>query len=219
MAQRVRRPRFNGPTANSAFGEAFLDVIDIVAAVGFAADASQCVQLCGLTYRAGDRGATNDMLVQSLRLQCGAREARAAGREDFVLRAEDPSDDGDEGEVIEGSTQLIHAAILHIHADEHAQPDAASGGDLVRPRRVRGHAARARSASVMWRAGSRDPSRLRPLWFAARFAPLPSKRGRVHAIVRAAHAIHYARDRTVLVTAAAAAPAGAKDADAPSLPR
>ena len=113
MARRARRARFHGPAADSALGESFLDALPIVAAVGFAADVSQCVQLCGLTYRAGDRGATNDMLVQSLRLQCGAREARAAGCEDFVLRAEDPSDDGDEGEVIEGSTQLIRAAILN----------------------------------------------------------------------------------------------------------
>jgi len=113
MATLARRPRFHGPAADSALGEALLDAIPIVAALGFAADVSQCVQLCGLTYRAGDRGATNDMLVQSLRLQCGAREARAAGREDFVLSAEDPSDDGGEDEVIEGSTQLIRAAILN----------------------------------------------------------------------------------------------------------
>jgi hypothetical protein len=87
MARRAR-PRFHGPAADSALGEAFLDALPIVAAVGFAADVSQCVQLCGVTLRAGDRGATNDMLVQSLRLQCGAREARAAGRGDFVPRLE-----------------------------------------------------------------------------------------------------------------------------------
>jgi hypothetical protein len=82
MARRAR-PRFHGPAADSALGEALIDVIGIVAAIGFAADASQCVQLCGTTFRAGDRGATNDMLVQSLRLQCGARAARAAEREEF----------------------------------------------------------------------------------------------------------------------------------------
>ena len=108
MTRRVRRPRFHGPAADSALGESFLDALPIVAAVGFAADVSHCVQLCGTTYRAGDRGATNDMLVQSLRLQCGAREARAAGREQFAalmswggLRT------------IEETTQLIRAALLN----------------------------------------------------------------------------------------------------------
>jgi hypothetical protein len=111
MARRARRPRFHGPAADSALGEAFLDAIGIVAAVGFAADVSQCVQLCGLTYRAGDRGATNDMLVQSLRLQCGAREAREAEREQFLLFSF--GIDGDEGITIEASTQLMRAAIFN----------------------------------------------------------------------------------------------------------
>ena len=101
-------PPFRGPAADSSLGEAFLDALPIVAAVGFAADVSQCVQLCGVTFRAGDRGATNDMLVQSLRLQCSAREARAAGRERFAfvmpwgaLRT------------LEGTTQLVRAAYLN----------------------------------------------------------------------------------------------------------
>jgi ankyrin repeat protein len=112
MARRAR-PRFHGPAAGSALGEALLDVIGIVSAVGFAADVSQCAQLCGVTFRAGDRGATNDMLVQSLRLQCGAREARAAGREDFLRHAKDVNDDDDEDDVVEGTTQLIRAALLN----------------------------------------------------------------------------------------------------------
>ena len=103
MARRAR-PRFRGPAADSALGEALLDVIGVVSAVGFAADVSQCAQLCGVTFRAGDRGATNDMLVQSLRLQCGAREARAAGREQF---------EDNDGDLAEGTTQLIRAAILN----------------------------------------------------------------------------------------------------------
>jgi hypothetical protein len=82
-----------------------------VSAVGFAADVSQCVQLCGLTYRAGDRGATNDMLMQGLRLQCGARETRTAGREEFVLV--DVGIDGGESIIIVESTQLMRAAILN----------------------------------------------------------------------------------------------------------
>ena len=107
MARRAR-PRFHGPAADSALGEALLDAISIVSAVGFAADVSQCAQLCGVTFRAGDRGATNDMLVQSLRLQCGAREARAAGREQFagVMPWGDL-------ETFKGTTQLMRAAYLN----------------------------------------------------------------------------------------------------------
>ena len=101
-------PRFRGPAADSQLGEALIDSIGIVSAVGFAADVSQCAQLCGTTFRAGDRGATNDMLVQSLRLQCGAREARAAGREEFTGLM--PW--GGLG-TLEGTTQLIRAAILN----------------------------------------------------------------------------------------------------------
>jgi hypothetical protein len=99
---------FRGPAADSALGEALLDVIGVVSAVGFAADVSQCAQLCGVTFRAGDRGATNDMLVQSLRLQCGAREARAAGRERFTGQIS-----WGVRRTFEGSTQLIRAALLN----------------------------------------------------------------------------------------------------------
>ena len=74
---------------------------------------SQCAQLCGTTFRAGNRGATNDMLVQSLRLQCGAREARATARQDFLHYAKDVNDDDDEDDVFEGSTQLNRAALLN----------------------------------------------------------------------------------------------------------
>ena len=105
---RRARPRFRGPAADSALGEALLDVIGVVSAVGFAADVSQCAQLCGVTFRAGDRGATNDMLVQSLRLQCGAREARAAGREEFTGLMPWVN-----LETAEGTTQLIRAAYLN----------------------------------------------------------------------------------------------------------
>jgi len=107
MARSVR-PRFRGPAADSALGEALLDSIGIVAAVGFAADVSQCVQLCGVTFRAGDRGATNDMLVQSLRLQWGAREARAAGREDIAVLMPWVG-----LQTIAGTTQLMRAAHLN----------------------------------------------------------------------------------------------------------
>ena len=106
MARRAR-PRFHGPAADSTLGEALLDAISIVSAVGFAADVSQCAQLCGVTFRAGDRGATNDMLVQSLRLQCGAREARAAGRDQFDVVMPWGM------KTLAGTTQLMRAAILN----------------------------------------------------------------------------------------------------------
>ena len=41
---------FAGPAADLRLGELLLDVLPIAAAVGFAADVSQCVQLCGVTY-------------------------------------------------------------------------------------------------------------------------------------------------------------------------
>ncbi len=59
------------------------------------------------------RGDVADMLAQSLRLQCGAREARAKEREDFVLRAKDVNDDDDDDDVVEGTTQLMRAAHLN----------------------------------------------------------------------------------------------------------
>ena len=74
--------------------------------MGYAAEVSHCVHLCGLTYRAGDRGATNDMLVQSLRLQCDAATVRAAKREDIVVE-----NDEHDRVTIEGTTQLIRAAM------------------------------------------------------------------------------------------------------------
>ena len=93
---------FRGPAADSALGERFLDVIPLVSAVGYAAEVSQCLYLCGLTFRAGDKGATNDMLVRSQERQCGARAARAAAREDLEVAPYG---------VARGSTQLARAAI------------------------------------------------------------------------------------------------------------
>ena len=89
-------------------GERFLDVISLVAARGYAAEVSQCRALCGLTWRRGDLGATNDMIVSSLRLQCGAVAAREAVREDFTFAWP-----GDFLETIAGSTQLIRASMLN----------------------------------------------------------------------------------------------------------
>ena len=93
--------------AYSRRGELFLDVIGLVAARGYAAEVSQCRALCGLTWRRGDRGATNDMIVSSLRLQCGAVAAREAVRESFTFVW--PGDGS--LRAIEGSTQLIRASI------------------------------------------------------------------------------------------------------------
>jgi len=55
--------------AYSRLGELFVDVLPIVAGVGFAVDVARCRFLCGTTFRKGDKGATNDMFVQALRLQ------------------------------------------------------------------------------------------------------------------------------------------------------
>ena len=83
-------------------GERLLDVLPIVAAMGFAAEVSHCLLLCGDTWRKGDKGATNDMLARSLERQCGASVARAAKREDIFYFA---------GFTIKGTTQLIRAAM------------------------------------------------------------------------------------------------------------
>jgi ankyrin repeat protein len=70
-----------------------------VAAMGFAAEVAHCLYLCGETWRKGDKGATNDMLVRSMEKQGWAallRAARAAKREEHSFPR--------------GSTQLIRAA-------------------------------------------------------------------------------------------------------------
>ena len=111
------RRRLELPNVRAALlGEGLLDVLGLVAAVGYAADVSHCRELCRLTRNVVQRGDVADMLEQSLRLQCGAREARAAEREDFVFARGLVADDDDEqgGEVtILGTTQLIRAALLN----------------------------------------------------------------------------------------------------------
>jgi hypothetical protein len=58
------------PNARTALlGERLIDVLPIVAAVGFAAEVAHCLYLCGETWRTGDKGATNDMLVRSMEKQ------------------------------------------------------------------------------------------------------------------------------------------------------
>jgi hypothetical protein len=96
---------FRGPAADSVLGERLIDVLGIVAAMGFAAEVSHCLYLCGETWRKGDRGATNVMLARSLERQCGARAARAAKREDFVHPVS--------GSTFCGTTQLMRAAELN----------------------------------------------------------------------------------------------------------
>jgi hypothetical protein len=107
LAERDERRRLmERPSVRAALlGERLLDVLPIVAAVGFAAEVSHCLYLCGETWRKGDKGATNDMLARSLERQCGASAARAARREGFVH----PTD----GWTLRGSTQLIRAAALN----------------------------------------------------------------------------------------------------------
>jgi ankyrin repeat protein len=74
---------------------------------------SHCRELCRLTRNVVQRGDVADMLEQSLRLQCGARQARAAKREDFVF-ARSPNLLGQGNEVtIRDSTQLMRAALLN----------------------------------------------------------------------------------------------------------
>ena len=99
-------PPFRGPAADSELGERFVDVLPLVAARGYAAEASQALWLCGETWRAGDLGATNDMIVSSLRLQCGAVQAREAMRKSFacVLPRYGLW-------TLQGTTQLIRASI------------------------------------------------------------------------------------------------------------
>ena len=80
-------------------------MLPLVSALGFAAEVSHCHALCGLTWRRGDRGATNDMLVRSLDIQCGARAKRAAAREDFLHP--------NKGWAINKSTHLIRASLLN----------------------------------------------------------------------------------------------------------
>jgi len=89
---------FRVSVADSKLGELLIDVLPIVASVGYAVDISHCIYLCGTTWRKGvtcddgslDRkgflGATNDMMVCSLERQCknllgySATEARAMRR-------------------------------------------------------------------------------------------------------------------------------------------
>ena len=101
---------FGGGGAEVAYtrrGELFLDVTPLTAARGYAAEASQTLWLCGLTWRRGDLGATNDMIVSSLHLQCGAVAARETEREGYKF-----VDPWDRNLVtLEGTTQLIRATI------------------------------------------------------------------------------------------------------------
>jgi hypothetical protein len=48
---------FRGPAADSVLGERLIDVIGIVAAMGYVAEVAYCPYLCGETYRKGDTGA------------------------------------------------------------------------------------------------------------------------------------------------------------------
>ena len=95
---------FRGPAADSPLGERLIDVLPFVAENGFALDVSQHVALCGATWRAGQLGATNDVMARSLAMQAPwAAAARRMGREDF----KGPAGFG----TIRGTTQLIRAAL------------------------------------------------------------------------------------------------------------
>ena len=80
----AQRRRMALPNVRTALlGESLIGVLPRAFAAGYASDLSQCVRLCGATWRLGDPHATNDVLVRSLEEQCGARAAHAAVREDF----------------------------------------------------------------------------------------------------------------------------------------
>ena len=109
-------------------GERLMDVIGIVAAgggrhfgagsgappsQGFAADVSHCRHLCKLTLKIVQRSDVADMLTQSLRLQCSAREAHAAKREDFSIVHMAKHHEVGYIFTAEGTTQLIRATHLN----------------------------------------------------------------------------------------------------------
>ena len=109
-------------------GERLMDVIGIVAAgggrhfgagsgappsQGFAADVSHCRHLCKLTLKIVQRSDVADMLTQSLRLQCSAREAHAAKREDFSIVHMARHQDVGYIFIAEGTTQLIRSTLLN----------------------------------------------------------------------------------------------------------
>jgi len=102
-------------------------VLPIVAAMGVAAEVAHCLYLCGVTWRAGSKGANNDMIVKGLERQCGAKAAHAAPREDFVFEAFASADAKSAAwfqamglppprprtAVILGTTQLLRATMLN----------------------------------------------------------------------------------------------------------
>jgi len=101
-------------------GERLLDVLPIVAAVGYACEVSHCLYLCGVTWRKGDKGATNDMIAKSLEKQCRGMAARGVKDEGGFAGLPWRRDiwfatDFDEGETyqIRFATPLICAAVLN----------------------------------------------------------------------------------------------------------
>jgi len=94
----AKRPAPGG----TPLGALLIKAVGVAAAAGFACELSHCLYLCGETWRKGDTGATNDLLTESLELQCGARAARAAKRVDVYF---------DPDRHVRGTTQLICAAM------------------------------------------------------------------------------------------------------------
>jgi hypothetical protein len=95
---------FRGAAADSRLGELLIDVLPLACALGNALDLSQHVALCGATWRRGDRGATNDMMLCSLARQAPwLAAARRAPRGGFWSRSQliRAADAGDERRVRE----------------------------------------------------------------------------------------------------------------------
>ena len=57
------------PCSDTDLGELFIDIIPIVAAVGYAHEVRLCRYLCTTTYRVVQKGATADMLLRSIERQ------------------------------------------------------------------------------------------------------------------------------------------------------
>jgi hypothetical protein len=109
---------FRGPAADSRLGELLVDVLPLACAVGYALDLSHTIALCGVTWREGDKGATNDMMVCSLRLlapwltAARARPRDAAWWRTQLIHASDGGDEQRVRELVAASADVNSASGL-----------------------------------------------------------------------------------------------------------
>ena len=72
------------PCSDTDLGELFIDIIPIVAAVGYAHEVRLCRYLCTTTYRVVQKGATADMILRSIERQMPSlKEDRMCKRRTF----------------------------------------------------------------------------------------------------------------------------------------